>query len=83
MCNSCSDSRPVRDWVETENLLPDYLLESGGAVNPDVEMEALACLSDGYYAYTREARPVPEALTHDRRHRRHRRASRSRTLWSH
>lgn len=58
------DSRPVRDWVVAESLLPDYLLESGGAVNPDAELRAVASLSDGYYASIRQARSVPEALTH-------------------
>jgi hypothetical protein len=58
------DSRRVSEWVTTENLLPDYLLESGGAVNPDALLQTLASLSDAYYAYTSRGRPVPEALTH-------------------
>jgi hypothetical protein len=58
------DSRLVSEWVVTENLLPDYMLESGGAVNPDVLLQTLASLSDAYYAYTSRGRPVPEALTH-------------------
>jgi hypothetical protein len=58
------DSRPLREWVTTENLLADHALESGGAVNPDAALRALACLSNAYYAYIGRGRPVPAALTH-------------------
>ena len=58
------NSRPIREWVTTENLLPDYQVESGGAVNPDAALQALASLSGAYHAFVSRGRPVPEALTH-------------------
>jgi hypothetical protein len=58
------DSRPVREWVRTENLLPEYLEERGGGVSPGAALTSLGCLSNGYFAYAVRGQSVPQALTH-------------------
>jgi hypothetical protein len=58
------DGRPVREWVRTENVLPEYLLEDGGAVNPDAAFATLEALALARYAYVASGRTPPEAAAH-------------------
>lgn len=58
------DGRPVREWVTTENLHPDFTLENHGFFHPSYVACSSYFLTQTAMHYTYAHRPVPQAATH-------------------
>lgn len=58
------DGRPVKDWVCTVNVHPDFTLENHGFFHPTYTMVSPAEVGQGAVFYAYAGRQVPQAATH-------------------
>lgn len=56
------DGRPLREWVTTANLLPNFFAASRGVLDPGELTLPLQSLASIDYAYAETRRPLPRAL---------------------
>jgi hypothetical protein len=57
-----ADGKPVRDWVTTVQLNPDYTLENHGTFHPVYAMVSPVTLAQAAVTYRMAGRPIPDAL---------------------
>ncbi|MES2463144.1 MAG: hypothetical protein V4671_21380, partial [Armatimonadota bacterium] len=56
------DGKPIRDWVTTVQINPDYTLENHGTFHPVYAMVAPVTLAQAAVTYKMTGRPIPDAL---------------------
>lgn len=60
-----ADGKPIRDWVTTTQLFPDYTLENHNIFHPVYAMVAPATMAQTAVVYRLAGRPVPDALLYN------------------
>ena len=57
-----ADGRPIREWVNTVQLNPDYTLENHGFFHPVYAMVSPVTLAQAAISYRFANKPIPDAL---------------------